>query len=138
MHIPSLKRWIENVSSSANPARDSRKPSEPSCTEVTSSTQENGSQTDGRQELPLGNGQDPHSEETGGVTDPTATIPVHMEDRPSGGGSKGHPDAMAHSQDGDPLIIKFSNKGITCEHGKLCPHQTRNSKIISTVSDFVF
>ncbi|KAJ9109175.1 hypothetical protein QFC21_000504 [Naganishia friedmannii] len=131
MHVPSLKEWIENdIFLPSNPARSSpQRPDSPQIEDATP-TQKNESRTNGHHELE--NCHTTNSEALAEKSRPSRPILVTTEGPPSGDESYKYPEAMKITEVGNPLVTKFSNKGITCPHGKLCPHQTRNSKVIST------
>ncbi|KAJ9107797.1 hypothetical protein QFC19_002702 [Naganishia cerealis] len=62
-------------------------------------------------------------------------FPVFSRDTARGNVIGENLTATTVSQDSSPLTTEFDNKSITCEHGRLCPYQTRNVKVISYVSE---
>ncbi|KAJ9125512.1 hypothetical protein QFC22_000473 [Naganishia vaughanmartiniae] len=94
--------------------------------------QNNETQGNGHQELPLENRHNIGSEASAVTDGLLQTNPIRAEGAVPDDLPQDNIESMKVSQNGSSLALEFSNKGIICEHGKLCPNQTENTKIIST------
>jgi hypothetical protein len=70
---------------------------------------------------------------TSNIEQPTATI--SQAESPQETAKVGGSPNPSHTETGDfnPLVYEFTNKAITCLHGKLDPEETDNIRVISAV-----
>lgn len=137
MHSPSLKRWVakglasnqaENGEKAKSVELEGTKTTESDIQQVRNGSAAPGTDANGTQPSVL-KGFGP----TSNIEQPSATI--SQAEPPQEAAKVGDSPSPSNTENGDlnPLVHEFTNKAITCSHGKLDPEETDNIRVISAV-----